>query len=214
MKKPWYLVDLPSHLTDADVSYHRHGFLDLVQILSSAARGYSSPLLSLCRQKKTSESRCWCWKVIVLVWINACGCLKAAVSAGEVTIMGCWGWWQKEPSCTAVTQIYAGLQCSCHQQLAGPESPCTLEASPVLILWCIEVWEFLFTYEKQSWKEKGKLKAASVSATCQSGPTHSYNLLHFSWLLPLISQCSLQGSSFLMLLHGIAVCRGGFGQTL
>lgn len=38
------------------------------------------------------------------------------------------------------------------------------------------MWEFLFTYQKQSWKEKGKLKAASVSATCQSGPTHSYNL--------------------------------------
>lgn len=49
MKKAWHLADLPPHLTDADVSDHGHCFLDLVQILSGAARGHSSPLLSLRR---------------------------------------------------------------------------------------------------------------------------------------------------------------------
>lgn len=51
MKKAWHLADLPLHLTDVDVSDHRHCFLDLVQILSGAARGHSSSLLSLCRHR-------------------------------------------------------------------------------------------------------------------------------------------------------------------
>lgn len=45
----WHLVDLPPHLTDADVSGHGRCSLDLVQILSGAARDQSSPLPSLCR---------------------------------------------------------------------------------------------------------------------------------------------------------------------
>lgn len=56
-KKAWHLVDLPPHLTDANVSDHRHGFLDLVQILSDAARAIP-PHSCPCVGTGTSESRC------------------------------------------------------------------------------------------------------------------------------------------------------------
>lgn len=75
-------------------------------VLQGAIPPHSCP----CVGTDTSESRCWCWKLIVLAWINACGCLKATVSAGEVVRMGSWGWCQKEPSFTVVTPIYARLQ--------------------------------------------------------------------------------------------------------
>lgn len=133
-------------------------------MLQGAIPPYSRPCVGM----GTSESRCW--KLIVLVWINACGLksrLKAAISAGEVMRTGSWGWCQKEPSCAALTQICADY--SAHLMTNWQDMSLHAHRRPLLSWFSGAMCEFLFIYQKQSWKEKGKLKAASVSATCQSG---------------------------------------------